>query len=74
MVGHVGQFCAGFLPSFKNLLPMNVGLALNWLCDLEDRTTFLQPQFCQLENGPSTHLSIQQCIWYVEVVSMSVMR
>lgn len=53
---------------------MNVALALNWLCDLEDRTTFLQPQFCQLENGPSARLSIQQCIWRVEVVSMSVMR
>lgn len=53
---------------------MNVSLALNWLCDLEDRTTFLQPQFSQLENGPSAHLSIQQCIWRVEVAYMSVMR
>lgn len=52
---------------------MNVGLVLNWLSHPEHRTTFLQPQFSQLENGHNVHLSAQCCIWHGGVVLRAVM-
>lgn len=52
---------------------MNVDLVQNWLCDLEDRTTFLHPQFSQLENGHSAYLSTQRFTWHVGVLSRAIL-